>query len=131
MQYRIILNLQFSNLLFSSVFRKVGKIHFCFASKEIFSLDDPTLCHLGKFFSFLLGSPTSDHTESTFDVHHKAHLAGVTLSLLPHGTLRLLPLPSSSTFGYRSQKEGHISFCFQWTSRLGQLQVLGVPSFAM
>lgn len=53
-QFTIVLKLLFSNLLFSPsyilsvtlVLGKVGKMKFCFNSKEIFLLEDHTLCCL-------------------------------------------------------------------------------------
>ena len=103
MQCRIIPNLQFSNLIFSSSyissgFRKTGKMHFFFTRKQIFSLDDHILCCLEggtpKFFSFIVGSPTSDRTKSTFDMHPKAYQSGVTLSRLHQGAFGHLSTPA-------------------------------------
>lgn len=73
---------------------KVWKMIFCFNSKEIFVLDDQALCHLedGAQQSFYpwVTSTGLELSPSLVCTKSPACQLSVSLSLLPHGTLRLL-----------------------------------------
>ena len=83
-----------------------------------------------KFFSFTLESPRSLRTSLPL-MSFRNLISQVSLSHFPHGALRLL-LTSTlfPTFGSNTQSEGAISFCFGWTLRSGELQVLWVLGLA-
>lgn len=78
----------------TSAFGKVGKMHFCFTSKEIFVSGDHALCCLGngaqQLLSFPFDSPTPGHANSPLFAPGIPPRGHHFLSLLPHGAFRFL-----------------------------------------